>query len=222
MICSPSPSSEGRDKDRDRDKQIEEVALLPLTSRINHSCRPNSMAHWDPATRTWKVYAKRGIEAGEEITATYIPLLKTREERRSRLTQYGFSCHCSVCNSSSSSVAESDRRRLGIAEIVRGLARVEVEINDETEENKMKTGDRKGKAKTQARKRERKEKWTRKAEEMVRMVEDEGLVGYLAKSYRYAAVMNRWRGDVGRALMWAEKELGVLRWAGEGEGEGVY
>jgi SET domain-containing protein len=78
------------------------IGLFPKTARINHSCNPNAGNYWDEKAAERVIYASRDIEEGEEITVSYIPLLKPIKERQARLQQYGFTCDCSACQSEES------------------------------------------------------------------------------------------------------------------------
>jgi hypothetical protein len=49
------------------------------------------------------IYAFKDIHVGEEITVTYIPLVKSIKERQARLFQYGFVCDFAACQSTESS-----------------------------------------------------------------------------------------------------------------------
>ncbi|KAF3765715.1 SET domain-containing protein [Cryphonectria parasitica EP155] len=69
--------------------------LFLTFSRINHSCEPN--AAWDTGRKAgvMEVRARRQIQAGEEITISYIGQLdRPVAERRSRLRRWGFDCQC--------------------------------------------------------------------------------------------------------------------------------
>lgn len=70
---------------------------------------------------THTTVAARDIAPGEELTISYIELMLSREERRSRLRKWGFECSCSHCNVSDKEAAESDARLQKIAELESAL-----------------------------------------------------------------------------------------------------
>ncbi|KAI4870145.1 SET domain-containing protein [Hypoxylon rubiginosum] len=90
------------------------MALYPEVSRVNHACRPNAFIRFTPTSLAVSVVVSRDIEPGEEITITYVPLGKTREERQDALLKWGFSCTCDLCTASKAEVAASDYRRTKI------------------------------------------------------------------------------------------------------------
>ncbi|OTB00691.1 hypothetical protein M426DRAFT_267234 [Hypoxylon sp. CI-4A] len=90
------------------------MALYPDVSRINHACRPNAFIRFTPTSYAVSVIALRDIEPGEEISITYVPLGKTREERQEALKKWGFTCTCSLCTASKAEVAASDYLRTKI------------------------------------------------------------------------------------------------------------
>lgn len=72
--------------------------LFLTFSRMNHSCAPN--ADWDTCydPGVMLVWAKKDIQAGEEIAISYIGKLdQPVEDRRKRLAQWGFVCQCVKC-----------------------------------------------------------------------------------------------------------------------------
>ena len=48
------------------------TALYTLPSMLNHSCDPSVDAVWDNGDATLTLRARREIDAGEELTITYI------------------------------------------------------------------------------------------------------------------------------------------------------
>lgn len=71
--------------------------LFPQASRFNHSCDPNLIysLEWTPGW--WIARAKRDIKAGEELTITYIPIVRDVHDRRAALANWSFYCNCSAC-----------------------------------------------------------------------------------------------------------------------------
>lgn len=86
-------------------------------SRINHSCVPNVVQHWNVLMEKEIVYAIRHITAGEEITTSYL-IGGPSSERRTALKEYfGFDCGCVQCSQSPDSLKISDDR-LGRAQML--------------------------------------------------------------------------------------------------------
>ncbi len=81
---------------------------------INHSCLANTHHSWNSNLGCETVHAIRDIEAGEEITICY-DRGQTSQRRRAFLKEaFGFDCACPLCISSTSTIAESDARRIRI------------------------------------------------------------------------------------------------------------
>lgn len=70
---------------------------------------------------THTTVAARDIAPGEELSISYIELMLSREERRSRLRRWGFECACSHCSMSDEEVAASDARLRKIEELETAL-----------------------------------------------------------------------------------------------------
>ncbi|KAJ3867077.1 hypothetical protein EV359DRAFT_78958 [Lentinula novae-zelandiae] len=82
-------------------------------SRINHSCAPNVVYHFDEATFTFNMVATRDIKAGEEILTMYCGLQVPKAERHRKLLPYGIDpCRCQACETTYQ--IGSDRRRKSI------------------------------------------------------------------------------------------------------------
>ena len=165
----------------------EHVGVFPKCARINHSCKPNSLNWWSEKTGRRIIYASRNIEKDEEITVSYIPLLKMTKVRQHRLEQYGFTCDCSACKSS-----EGDKRRVRMADAL-----------DYLEQKQF----------SPTKKASIKEKRISKAVNLIDMLKAEGLPDYLAQAYHLAAVLNQQAGHVREARDWATKELEILQLA---------
>ncbi|KAI0815432.1 hypothetical protein GGR55DRAFT_675050 [Xylaria sp. FL0064] len=85
------------------------VGVFRQTSRVNHSCVPNTFKwyNWDLGQLT--LHAMRDIQPGEELTADYIRGgLIAKQERAERLSNWGFTCTCRGCTDPD---LESTRRR---------------------------------------------------------------------------------------------------------------
>lgn len=171
------------------------IGLFPKMARINHSCKPNSGNWWSEKLGHRVIYASVDIEKGEEITVSYIPLLKKTSDRQTRLGQYGFICQCSACQLAS---VESDKTRTEIANLLETLEhRVHYSSKTDTAN----------------------EKNIAKAKLLIKMIEKEGLNDYLTKAYNIAAVFNKRGGNVEIARLLARKELEILTWEDEGSAE---
>ncbi|KAI5894514.1 SET domain-containing protein [Schizophyllum commune H4-8] len=74
------------------------LAIFDELSRMNHSCRPNALYHWDSSTFSGSLRAVRDIEPGEEITVSYCGEVdRPYSDRRALLAPYGFGCDCRAC-----------------------------------------------------------------------------------------------------------------------------
>ncbi|KAI1407611.1 SET domain-containing protein [Hypoxylon sp. FL1857] len=93
------------------------MALYPKVARVNHACRPNAFIRFTPSSLAVSIVALKDIEPGEEITITYVPMGKTREERQAGLLKWGFNCTCSLCTASKAERAASDYRREKIKQL---------------------------------------------------------------------------------------------------------
>ncbi|KAI8816967.1 uncharacterized protein EV422DRAFT_488141, partial [Fimicolochytrium jonesii] len=68
----------------------------PLGSLLNHSCNPNCTVVF--RGRTQVIRAIRDIEAGEELTITYVDaMLKPDDRRIALMEKYRFTCVCDRC-----------------------------------------------------------------------------------------------------------------------------
>ena len=79
--------------------------------RMNHSCVHNAdhVSHNDGGHQV--ILANRDIDAGEEITTSYVPSWLLREDRQRLLRHWGFTCQCPACDTSNS-YSHSHERRL--------------------------------------------------------------------------------------------------------------
>ena len=177
---------------------MSELGLFPKGARINHSCRPNSSQVWIEKMGKRVVRAIRKIEEGEEIFATYIPLLRGAESRQQRLQQYGFTCTCSACALSRSEQEASDKRR---DDIRIAFEDFEPQLTLEVPQS------------IAARKRA--EKNAQVSVQLARLVEEEGLADYYAQAYRVAAIswarIEKWS----EATLWAHKSYTLWQAADE-------
>ena len=89
-----------------------DIAIFPIATRINHSCRPNCRAKYDAVSGTMRVHALIDVDAGVELEHIYMQgLLPCRDRQKVLANMFGFVCRCVVCRSESSALARSDRRR---------------------------------------------------------------------------------------------------------------
>ncbi|OAA55029.1 SET domain protein [Niveomyces insectorum RCEF 264] len=106
------------DIDGDDDGEYGLFVVFPEVSRLNHDCRPNADYHYDYDTLTQHVHAVRPIAAGEEITVSYMDLIKPRQQRVDKLqSTWGFQCGCSLCSQGPALIEASDARIAQINEL---------------------------------------------------------------------------------------------------------
>jgi hypothetical protein len=74
------------------------AGLFLTASRLNHSCIPNADHYYDIKSGYKPVFANRDIEAGEEITISYINHVNPQVLRQMELKTRGFVCRCSACD----------------------------------------------------------------------------------------------------------------------------
>lgn len=87
------------------------VALYPHVALLNHSCAPNCEVVWaHPSLALASVVTTRGVEAGEELSISYVDArLGTRERRGALERRYGFRCDCGRCAAEASPVLAARR-----------------------------------------------------------------------------------------------------------------
>ncbi|KAF8146866.1 hypothetical protein K438DRAFT_1689322 [Mycena galopus ATCC 62051] len=101
------------------------TAVCKEISRANHSCSPNTTAHFDIVTFSYQLYAVRNIAQGEELTIAYAGLSLPAEIRQSKLEPYGFRCTCSACCApSTSNIQRATALTMQIANIDDGLVKL--------------------------------------------------------------------------------------------------
>jgi hypothetical protein len=68
-------------------------------AHVNHSCKQNAVHTWNDDIKQLTIHALRDIEAGEEITISYLPKLTKFLYRQTRLKEkYLFECKCELCS----------------------------------------------------------------------------------------------------------------------------
>jgi hypothetical protein len=108
------------------------VALDPFAARMNHACEYNATIRFREG-RFIDVVLLRGIEAGEEVTVSYVdevmPVRERKEELRER---YFFTCECARCVREEGKLAEplSTNAQTAYNEAVRLLESLQPDIKD--------------------------------------------------------------------------------------------
>jgi hypothetical protein len=157
------------------------TSILVRAARFNHCCVPNASFAWNPRLACITVHAIITIPANTQIKLSYEPPYQRRSQRREKLSAYGFVCSCVSCGLD---VVASDKKRTRMALLD---ARIRV------------TRRRKGKAEA-----------PKEALELVKLLQQEGLVGEaLGLAYHDAADGWRKYGRLDLALQCALKELDV-------------
>ncbi|CCE29284.1 uncharacterized protein CPUR_02977 [Claviceps purpurea 20.1] len=79
--------------------------------RINYDCDNNVMHYWNDETKRQTVHAIRDINAGEELTMSYLVFLLNRESRQ-RLIKLSsdFTCFCRLCSLPDEQSEKRDRK----------------------------------------------------------------------------------------------------------------
>jgi hypothetical protein len=79
---------------------VEGTGFYRLHSCMNHSCEPNCRAVLPRDNTEYNkaiIETIREVEAGEELTVSYIEENETYDERQKQLRDYGFTCTCAAC-----------------------------------------------------------------------------------------------------------------------------
>ncbi|KAG6293341.1 hypothetical protein E4U09_003020 [Claviceps aff. purpurea] len=88
----------------------DKAAIFLQACRINHDCDNNALHHWSEKVKRHVVHAVREIDAGEEITLTYVPFLDDRKTRQKKLKEFfSFTCMCRLCSLPKDQSQERDR-----------------------------------------------------------------------------------------------------------------
>ncbi|KAL6786336.1 lysine methyltransferase [Trichoderma sp. SZMC 28012] len=95
------------------------IGCYPDIARLNHDCRPSLAYIINNFTHT--VSAVRDIDAGEELSNSYIRLLSPRAQRLAQLKHWGFNCSCAHCTMSNQDAATSDVHLRAILGLERDL-----------------------------------------------------------------------------------------------------
>lgn len=95
----------------------EHGGVFLVTSRFNHSCRPNAQHRYNPLLEKETVYSIQPIEIGEEITLSYHHG-GTSSQRKADLKEYfRFDCTCDACSLPEDQLAVSDARLIRAQEL---------------------------------------------------------------------------------------------------------
>ncbi|KAI0125788.1 hypothetical protein BJ170DRAFT_447834 [Xylariales sp. AK1849] len=90
---------------------------FPEVSRYNHDCRPN-VAFYIDQNLTHHTHAIRDIQAGEELTISYLDSFRARSVRQERArASWGFSCTCPQCSLPKAEADASDARLYSIYQV---------------------------------------------------------------------------------------------------------
>ncbi|CAK7220418.1 SET domain-containing protein 5 [Sporothrix bragantina] len=150
--------------------------VFPEISRLNHDCRPNADYHFDHDTLTQHIHAVRPIAAGEEITVSYMDLIKTRKQRLDKLkATWGFPCSCSLCTQNRHLTKASDAR-------IKQIQDLRNEFRDYTSSSRA---------------------TPEMAELFISLYEQERLDAMLYEAYSYAAIEWNGAGEPWRAVKYA-------------------
>ncbi|POS81388.1 hypothetical protein DHEL01_v200222 [Diaporthe helianthi] len=170
----------GRDDD-----DVRYVGAFPEQALINHDCRPNLAYHFSGMTHI--TTAVRDIEAGEELSLSYIEVTLPTRHRQARLNAlWNFRCTCKQCQLPPAEVEASDAR----------LKRIKaLEDTLDHPAKSFPAGDLKAQTGT----------------ELVALYEQERLDVYIGYAYRRAALNFALFGDEPNAKRFARQALGALQ-----------
>lgn len=93
-----------------------------LSSRINHSCVPNVVLHYNATLGKATIYSTREIKEGEELLRSYVPIMhKNTKQRQAALAYWAIDCDCAACEGPQMIAREKRRQR--IVELAAGLTK---------------------------------------------------------------------------------------------------
>lgn len=159
-------------------------------ARINHSCVPNAHYSWNASIGRETVHAVKDIPKGEEITISYCSAFHTLDERKRELEPYHFTCRCPACQTDTDFGIRSQLRRQQMLDLHHEIAdyqndppaaRAEYGHSDERSA----------------------------ILELVKLIDEEGLVYEKSLAYHDAAECALKRGLRMKASKYASKELDV-------------
>ncbi|KAI2780228.1 SET domain-containing protein [Daldinia loculata] len=151
-------------------------SLFTEVSRLNHDCRPTCAYYFDHRDFHHKVLAVRDVMEGEELTIAYYDPLQSHSTRQDKLQkEWGFRCSCQRCSANATAIAESDRR-------VSQIHALWKELDDHSASSKGSS---------------------KKAELLVSLYEQEGILGRLNEAYYRAAIEYIGIGNAKMAIKYA-------------------
>ncbi|OTB11409.1 hypothetical protein K445DRAFT_321999 [Daldinia sp. EC12] len=151
-------------------------SLFTEVSRLNHDCRPTCAYYFDHRDFHHKVLAVRDIMEGEELTIAYYDPLQSHSTRQEKLQkEWGFKCSCQRCSANATAIAESDRR-------VSQIHALWKELDDHSATSKGSAD---------------------KAELLISLYEQEGILGRLNEAYYRAAIEYIGIGNAEKATKYA-------------------
>ncbi|KAI7775383.1 hypothetical protein LA080_006881 [Diaporthe eres] len=176
----------GRDDDA-----VRYVGAFPEQALINHDCRPNLAYHFRGMTHI--ATAIRDIDAGEELSLSYIDVTLPLRHRQTRLNAlWNFNCTCKACQLPHAEADASDARleRIKVLEDILDHPAKSFPAGDLTAQ----TGS-----------------------DLVALYELERLDVYIGYAYRRAALNFALFADEHNARKFAQKALKALEWQGGAE-----
>ncbi|KAM0354920.1 hypothetical protein ACHAPU_000758 [Fusarium lateritium] len=172
-----------------------ECGLFTTFCRMNHTCTPNTCWIYDEPSGFVEVYAVRDISQDEEITNSYIEVACSRQARLKELSNWGFACQCPACEGPDA--AKHDERRRRIAQ-VKGILDIYQDAGKSGETPKFA---QLPKTDLEA---------LRLSEEIIPLLEGEGLVEQLGVAYGLCAKFAKGTGMTKVADDYEEKEYEIL------------
>lgn len=163
-----------------------EGGIFLEASRINHSCKHNAQNTWNSELGQITIHAIRDVEAGEEITISYLAVSATYVAAQAQLRSvFGFTCACERC-----SLPEAERDRSDVR--LQRISYLEEQL-----------GDGFGILATPL-------AYLRHAHEMKRLMDEEGIQdARVARLYYDAFQIAIANGDEARAKVFAERAYAV-------------
>ena len=104
------------------------AAIFTDCSRVNHACRPNMHNDYNASLGMMTLHAVQTIEAGEELTVSYLGQGgNERAVRQSALRdRFGFDCGCVLCSQHGTCLERSDAAQRSIGRLQEEILRLEV------------------------------------------------------------------------------------------------
>ncbi|KAG7384361.1 SET and MYND domain-containing protein 3 [Phytophthora pseudosyringae] len=83
------------------------IGLFPDGALFNHDCDPNCVVSF--RGREMQVHVVKDVQAGQELTVSYVELLQSTHARRTELkASYFFDCECARCHAAAKEEAPDD------------------------------------------------------------------------------------------------------------------